>query len=44
MLLGNLGSSLLGHLLTVKVQLGKVKIFNADSFISKFWNTKVLSK
>ena len=50
MLLGTLGSSLLGNLLTskskleqVKAQLELVRIFNATSSFNKFSNTKVLS-
>ena len=51
MLLGTLGDSLLGNLLTSKGQLQKVKalleqvrIFNVASSFKKFRNTKVLSK
>ena len=51
MLLGTLGSSLLGNLLTskskleqVKAQLELVRIFNATSSFNKWRNAKVLSK
>ena len=51
MLLGTLGASLLGNLLTgkntitaVKDKLEKARIFNTASSVKKFINTKVLSK
>ena len=51
MLLGTLGASLLGNLLTgknttraVKDKLEKARIFNTASSVNKFINTKVLSK
>ena len=51
MLLGTLGSSLLGNLLTSKAKLEQVKTqlqpdssFNAVSSFNKWWNGKVLSK
>ena len=51
MLLGTLGSSLLGNLLTSKAKLEQIKaqlqpdnIFNAISSFNKWWNGKVLSK
>ena len=50
MLLGTLGASLLGNLLSkvqlelVKEQLELARVFNATSSFSKFGNTKVLSK
>ena len=46
MLLGTLGASLLGTLLTwkgiVRAGSGKNGIFNVASFFNKFWNTEIL--
>ena len=44
MLLGTLGASLLGNLLTGKNKLEKARTFNTASSVNKFINTKVLSK
>ena len=48
MLLGTVGASLLGNLLTgkdtIRAQLQQDKIFNAGSSFNKVWNTIAISK